>query len=172
MKKVLTIFFVVFVNLIFVPQVRSESSYVLPYPSAMPGSKFYELHQLYENLEKYWYFGDFAKFHYNLKYSDKYLVETKTLFEYKQYLLAVQSLEKSNSYFVNVKLNIGSAKSNNKNAKEKEGILKNASVKHEEVLNQIKMTSPEEFDWNPEKGNPTKILIKDKINESIQIRNL
>ena len=172
MKKVLTIFFVVFVNLIFVPQVRSESSYVLPYPSAMPGSKFYELRQLYESLEKYWYFGDFANFHYNLKYSDKYLVESKTLFEYKQYLLAIQSLEKSNSYFVNTKLSIGSSKSNNKNVKEKTGTLKNASIKHKEVLNQIKSITPEEFDWNPEKGKSTKILIKDKINESIQIRSL
>lgn len=166
---VLVIFFVFLNNS---RTVFAQSSYVLPYPSAMPGSKFYELHGLYESMEKYWYFGDFANFHYNLKYSDKYLVETKTLFEYKQYLLAIQSLEKSNSYFINTKLSISSAKSNNKNTKEKEGILKNASIKHKEVLNQIKSITPEEFDWNPEKGRPTKILIKDKINESIQRRNL
>lgn len=165
---------IVFLSIVFSFPIKvfAESPYVLPYPSEMPGSKFYELHQLYESLEKYWYFGDFSNFHYNLKYSDKYLVETKTLFEYKQYLLAIQSLEKSNSYFINTKHNIGSAKSNNKNAKEKERILKNASIKHKEVLNQIKMTSPEEFDWKPEKGKPTKILIKNKINESIQIRRL
>ncbi len=158
--------------LIFSTSVFAEASYVLPYPSAMPGSKFYKLHQIYEKAEKYWYFGAFSNFHYNLKYSDKYLVESKTLFEYKQYLLAIQSLEKSNSYFVNTKLSIDSAKSNNKNTKEKEGILKNASIKHKEVLNQIKSIAPQEFDWNPEKGKPTKILIKDKIEESIKIRNL
>ena len=150
----------------------ADSSYTLPYPSSMPGSKFYKLHQLYEGLEKYWYFGDFANFHYNLKYSDKYLVETKTLFEYKQYLLAIQSLEKSNSYFVNTKLSIDLAKSNNKNTKEKEEILKNSSIKHKEILSQIKSITPQEFYWNPEKGKPTKILIKDKINGSIQIRSL
>lgn len=150
----------------------AASNYVLPYPSSMPGSKFYLLHQLFEKAEGYWYFGDFAKFHYNLKYADKYLIEAKTLFEYRQYLLASQSLEKSDSYFIKTKLNIGSSKSNNKNTKEKEGILWNASVKHKEVLNEIKMTSPKEFYWNPEKGKPSKILIKDKINESIKIRNL
>lgn len=165
--------FIVLLTFLITPvSVFAESPYVLPYPSAMPGNKIYKLHQLYEGLEKYWYFGDFAGFHYNLKYSDKYLVEAKTLFEYKQYLLAIQSLEKSNSYFIKTKISINSAKSNNKNTKEKKEILNNASAKHKEVLNQIKSITPEEFNWSPEKEKPTKILIRARISESIQIRNL
>ena len=67
----------------------AESQYVLPYPSAMPGSFLYKLNLVQEEILRYWYFGDFGQFKYNLGLSDKYLVEAKTLFEYKQYLLAI-----------------------------------------------------------------------------------
>lgn len=149
-----------------------SSDYVLPYPSEMPGSKFYELHKLYENLEKYWYFGNFANYHYNLKYSDKYLVESKTLFEYKQYLLAYKALGKSDSYFLKTKNSLKNAKIKHIDTKEKEQNLKNASLKHIEVLNQLLLLTPSQFNWKPEKGNSTKIMIKEKINDSIEIRAL
>lgn len=152
--------------------VFAQSSYVLPYPSAMPGSKFYKLHQLFEGMEKYWYFGDFASYHYNLKYSDKYLVESKTLFEYGQYLLAYEALKKSDFFFNETKESLEKANRNKKNIDEKKGNLRNASLKHIEVLNQLISLTPQEFDWKPEKGNPSKIKIKEKINESIKVRAL
>lgn len=148
------------------------SEYVLPYPSSMPGSKFYFIHQMYEKAEAYWYFGDFAGFHYNLKYSDRYLVQAKILFEYKQYLLAHQALEKSNFYFLKTKESLIKSSSNKKPIREKEEILKNASLKHLEVLNQILQIAPEEFDWQPEKDMPTKIYIQKEVEESIKIRKL
>ena len=82
---------IVFAALFFIilipSSVYAQSSYVLPYPSQMPGGLYYKIHLIYENVSKYWYFGDFGRFDYNLKQSDKYLVETKTLFEYKQILV-------------------------------------------------------------------------------------
>ena len=110
MHRYLFVFLIILFVFSIIPQpLFAEASYVLPYPSAMPGSKFYKLHQLFEKFEKYWYFGNFSNFHYNLKYSDKYLVEAKTLFEYKQYLLAYQALKKSNSFFLKTKQSLENA---------------------------------------------------------------
>ena len=58
----------------------AESPYVLPYPSAMPGSIFYKLNLIQDELLRFWYFGDFGQFKYNLAQSDKYLVEAINLF--------------------------------------------------------------------------------------------
>src|SRR3990167_6873899 len=86
------------------PKIYAQSSYVLPYPGEMPGNKVYKLNLIKEKLEKYFYFGNFSQFNYNLKYADKYLVEAKTLFEYKQFLLGDSALKKSDSYFKNLKI--------------------------------------------------------------------
>lgn len=146
--------------------------YVLPYPSSMPGSKLYPVRQIVEKLEKYWYFGSLSSYHYNLKYSDKYLVEAKILFEYGQYLLASNALKRSDSYFSASKKSLAQAKAEGKNIIKKEIKLKNAATKHIEILSQISLETPDEFDWRPEKGNSTKIMIKEKVNESIKIRDL
>ncbi|MCL4418206.1 MAG: hypothetical protein M1365_16230 [Actinobacteria bacterium] len=107
---------VVFIT--FIPlstKASAQSSYVLPYPSAMPGSSSYKIHQLYESIIKYWYFGNLGQFKYNLKQSDKYLVEAKTLFEYNQYLLASKALTKSDYYFKNIEPYLLKAKNEIKN---------------------------------------------------------
>lgn len=119
---------------------------------------------------KYWYFGDFGQFDYNLKYSDKYLVEAKTLFEYKQYLFAYSALKKSDQYFRNIELALQNAQKQNKNITKKQNILKSAVLKHVELLNSIKMITPDNFVWNPEKTAPTDLNLKEAIEESIKIR--
>src|SRR3989344_6985672 len=80
-------------------RVFAQSDYVLPYPSQMPGNKFYTINQVIEKVSYFWYFGSFGQFKYNLKKADKYLVEAKTLFEYKQFLLGYQALKKSDGHF-------------------------------------------------------------------------
>ncbi len=172
-KLKLPIFAIVFLTLFVTSYSFSfASDYVLPYPSSMPGSKFYTLHRLFEKFENYWYFGNFAKFHYDLKYSDRYLVEAKTLFEYRQYLLANDSLDKSNLYFFKAKQSLIDAKNNNKDISEKQGIFKNASLKHIEILSAIRLMVPSEFEWQPEKEKSTKIYIQKKIDESVRMREL
>ncbi len=165
---------IVFFSIVLLSPIKvfAQSSYVLPYPSDMPGSKFYILHLIFEKFEKYWYFGNFANYHYNLKYADKYLVESKTLFEYEQYLLAYQALVKSDHFFGEARNNLGNAKNEHRNTVEKEENLENAGVRHIEILNQLLFYVPIEFNWIPEKGKPTKMKIKEKINESIRIRTL
>lgn len=161
----------IFVFLFFSPKViLASSSYVLPYPSFMPGSKFYTVSKIFEKLEKYWYFGNFTQFKYKLKLSDKYLVEAKTLFEYKQYLFAVKALNDSDAYFKNASISLKKAKDEGKDTIEKHEILISASQKHIEVLQVIQKSTPDNFIWQPEKSDSTFLDLKKIIDESIAIR--
>lgn len=170
-EKFLSIFITTIFFLIFsATLVSADSTYVLPYPSSMPGSLLYKIHLVKEKLMKYWYFGNFGQFEYNLKLSDKYLVEAKTLFDYKQYLLAYQALQKSDVYFKNIPQYLDKAKKENKNTKRKQNILKEAGKRHMEELNDISLKVPSSFIWKPEKSSPINLNIKDAIQNSIGIR--
>src|SRR3989344_915961 len=169
MKSFLIIcLFAVFI--FFASQSFAESSYVLPYPSAMPGSVLYKFGLVREALMKYWYFGDFGEFNYNLSQSDKYLVEVKTLFDYKQYLLGYQALFTSNGYFEKIKPNLVSAEKHGKNVSNKMNLLKEAARKHIEELAKLKETVPENFSWQPEKQKSTNLHLWESIDRSIGIR--
>ena len=137
----------------------------------MPGSIFYKMHLVFEGAMKCWYFGNFGQFEYNLKQSDKYLVEAKTLFEYKQYLLAYQALQKSDGYFNNIQPYLIKAQKESKSIIQKQNKLKEASLKHIEILNAIEQQIPTEFIWRPEKTFPTTLYLKQTIENSIKIRN-
>lgn len=168
MKNLLLGIFLILFFLFSNTSVFSKSDYVLPYPSFMPGTIFYKLHLAFEWIEKYWYFGDFGQFYYNLKQSDKYLVEAKTLFEYNQYLLGFQALEKSNFYFKQIPQYLLNAKLlHNKNISEKEIILQSASLRHKEVLSYLREIIPPTFYWTPEKDKPTLLNLHEAINNSI-----
>jgi hypothetical protein len=136
----------------------------------MPGSKFYTLSVFIDEVKEYWYFGDFGKFKYNLGQSDKYLVEAKTLFEYKQYFLGSSALKNSNDYFQNVENNLELANRNGKNIKDKEVLYKQASLKHIEILTRLKKEIPRNFFWVPEKGTPTDLFLHKDIDDAISIR--
>lgn len=148
----------------------ADSGYVLPYPSAMPGGISYKIHQIYEVISKVWYFGDFGQFDYNLKESDKYLVEAKTLFEYNQYLFGYKSLIKSDEFFKKIYPSLTSAQKNNKDTKEKSKKLSRAATKHIEALKKLLTDSPSTFTWSPEKQKSSILDLSGKIKESISIR--
>lgn len=148
----------------------AESDYVLPYPSFMPGSKFYTVHLIYECLSKYWHFGNFSKFKYHLKLSDNYLVEAKILFEYKQYLFAYKAIEKSDKNFQEALICLKSAKKEGKIISEKLTLFKSASKKHVVVLEEVKVNSPQTFHWQSEDSSATDLKIQDMIDKSIQLR--
>lgn len=148
----------------------ANSSYVLPYPSSMPGSFLYKPHLIFEQIMKFWYFGNFGQFEYNLKESDKYLVEAKILFEYNQFLEASFSLQKSNSYFQNTMPYLILAKKEGKNISKKRELLREAALKHIEVLEKLSSELPDRFEWRPEKDKPTVIYIKDNLNKAVSER--
>lgn len=148
----------------------AASPYVLPYPSAMPGSTFYKIHGILEKLLQYWYFGNFGQFEYNLKQSDKYLVQAKTLFEYQQYLLGYNALLKSDDFFKKIKPYLLRAKHEGKDISQKEIILKQAALKHVEVLEKMQQDTPQSFVWQPEKASATQLNLRDALSRSENIR--
>lgn len=173
MYNIKALFFVLGLILFFLTlksSVFAESDYVLPYPSFMPGSRWYVIQESIDKIKKYWYFGSFAQFKYHLSQSDKYLVETKTLFEYKQYLLGYQSLRKSNVHFLKLKPFLKAAEKDGKRIEEKRKILNMAALKHIETLNSFSLTLPKTFEWKPEKEVPTVIHFEQLIDTSIEVR--
>lgn len=167
MKK---IFFFAVLFFVFINKTFAQGQYVLPYPSAMPGNILYKINLVKESILKFWYFGDFGQFEYNLKESDKYLVEAKTLFEYEQYLLAFRSLQKSDDYFGKTLPYLSNAQKNGKDISVNKSILKDAALKHVQVLSKLVKDLPSTFIWTPEKDKPTTLNIKEKIEQSILIR--
>lgn len=161
---------IIAIFIVYSPVVYAESNYVLPYPSAMPGSSLYTLHLAWEKFQKYWHFGTFSQFAYHKKLADKYLVQAKTLFEYKQYLLAHQALKRSDEHFKVAFRFLGKAKQNGKNTIEKELLLKEASLKHQEVLGKVREEVPEKFVWQPEKDKPTVLFLWEQIDKAIELR--
>lgn len=173
MKRVLIIliFFVFLVNPVVLASELPASQYVLPYPSFMPGSKFYMVSSYWDEIMSYWYFGALAQFSYNLSQSDKYLVEAKTLFEYKQYLLGYNSLQKSNSYFKKAEQSLALAQKEQKSIQEKNYLFAQAALKHTEILSALSTIVPSTFVWSPEKEKPQALELEKLIQESVFIRS-
>lgn len=166
----LILLFLIIVSFFASPVSFAQSEYVLPYPSSMPGSKFYVISSAWDTVMKYWHFGVFSQFFYNLKQSDKYLVEAKTLFEYKQYLLAYTALQKSDEYFEQAKIVLKEAAKQQRNLEEKRQTLKQAALKHREVLLALRSSVPENFLWQPEKAVSSSLDIEQQISEAIRLR--
>ncbi|MGH7246164.1 MAG: hypothetical protein ACREGI_04490 [Candidatus Levyibacteriota bacterium] len=168
MKRTILFFLLFFFA--FTPTTFATSNYVLPYPSTMPGSVFYKLHLVEEAVMKYWYYGEFGKFDYNRKLSDKYLVEAKTLFEYQQFLLGYKALQKSNAYFQEITPALSTARLHGKDVSEKEALFLSETEKHEEVLTAMLENTPEVFQWTPEKSPSSMLYLHGLISSSIAIR--
>lgn len=166
--------FLLFAAIIFLTSFTTKSfaasSYVLPYPGAMPGSSLYKPHLLLEKLLQYWYFGNLGQFTYNLKESDKYLVEAKTLFEYNQYLLGYKALLKSDDYFIKTLPDLNNAKLEGKNIEQNRLLLSSAANKHMEVLQKLENEVPKTFNWQPEKSFSSILNLESSLEQSIKIR--
>lgn len=163
-KKILVV-----VTFFVLPQyVRAE--YVLPYPSYMPGNKLYVISRLIDRIKQPFYFGNISSYKYHLSLADKYLVEAKTLFEYKQYLLATDALGRSDAEFVKAPVYIKRAKAEKKDVRKFEAQFQGAAVVHQMVLKRLQKELPEQFQWTPEKDVPINLPIRDLINISLTLR--
>src|SRR5450759_4493421 len=110
MKTVKIVFFAFLLSLIFSHSSLVYADYVLPYPSYMPGSSLYKVSRVVDRLKFYWSWGNIAQIKYHLALSDKYLVEASTLMEYKQYLLGVDALRRSDAEFTKLPVYVAGAK--------------------------------------------------------------
>ena len=171
MKLVLFFFTtVLFLTLVIGHLSLVRADYVFPYPSYMPGNKIYRISRVVDQLKKFWYWGNIAQTKYHLALSDKYLIEAKTLFEYKQYLLAVDALERSNQVLKETPLFISRAWGEEKDIGYLVDHVKYALDAHEEILADLIINLPISYLWTPEKTVPTPLHLHDIITKSIDIR--
>lgn len=162
---------IVLFSLFALPRV-AFASYTLPYPSYMPGNKMYRITRLIDRVKAPFYFGNLSSFRYHLMLSDKYLVEAKTLFEYKQYLLAVDALNRSDTEFAKVPQYLQKARKEGKDIREFESLYSEGAQEHIRVLKSLLVTTPESFEWSPEKVAPTTLSLYDTITASVALRGI
>lgn len=171
MRRISRFIFLFLIVYCFMTQSQVFADYVLPYPSYMPGNKMYKASRVIDKIKKYWYWGSIGGVKYHLSLSDKYLVEAKTLFEYKQYLLAVDALKRSDTEFLEIPQFIVRAKGDRKDTSALENTVKEATQTHIQILDGLKQILPAEFTWTPEKTVPTILPIGKFIDTSVNIRN-
>jgi hypothetical protein len=141
---------------------------MLPYPSYMPGNKIYKVSRLIDAVNSWWYFGSISKIKYHLGLSDKYLVEAKTLFEYKQYLLGVDALSRSTSNFEKLPYYIESGRKEGKDMSRFRLLIEEALKKHVDILTKMKADSPTVMEWTPEKSISSTLLLHIELEKAIE----
>ncbi len=166
----LFIFSLLLTTFSILPIERASASYVLPYPSYMPGNKLYRISRAVDDIKKYWYFGSIAKTKYYLSLSDKYLVEAKTLFEYKQYVLALDALDRSNNYAHRLSLLIVLSKQKHNDISSMIPIIQEYIIVHESILHTLRNQLPAEMLWQPEKQSPVLLPLHKSIDAAIEER--
>ena len=140
----------------------------MPYPAAMPGNKLYKISEAFDIVKGWWSFGNLAQFSYNLNIADKKLIEAKTLFEYKQYLLAANALPQYTLHLDLAQQALKKAKKEGKDISKKQILFLQAIDAHREILEQIQQETPENFLWQPEKQKPQTIKIRKLLKDAIE----
>ena len=151
---------------------RVQADYVLPYPSYMPGNKLYKVSRLLDEAKSWWYWGSIGQTKYHMELADKYLVEAKTLFEYKQYILARSALAYSNEHIAKVPLYIARASKEQKRVAEIQSLFASQLHTHIQVLEKLKLELPKTFVWTPEKEPATTLNLFDELTGAITARRL
>ncbi len=160
----------ILLSCLFLPLTSVHAEYVLPYPSYMPGNKMYRITRLVDSMKKYWSYGSLTQVKYRMKLADKYLVEAKTLMEYKQYLLGYDALRRSNEQILMLKDSFQDAKKQYGNLEDVQLLITDELEKHIETVLLIQSLTPEAVVWNPEKAPSTDLNIADLLTESTNIR--
>lgn len=155
----------------FIPLFTVNAEYILPYPGPMPGNKMYTLVKMIDKFQYYWFWGSIAKANYFMDLSDKYLVESKVLFEYKQYLLAVDALKRSDESWEQIDGYISRAAKEGKNIQYLQTKHQEQSVEHKQSIDRLMTMLPETFNWTPENEKSTNIQLKQLLENSKNIRN-
>lgn len=170
--KRLTAVFLSAVIFYYVLPPLAHAEYVLPYPSYMPGNKLYRIARIVDRLKKPFYFGSIGRVKYHSALADKYLVEAKTLFEYKQYLLALDALSRSDR---EVAAMVPGLTGGGKEGKDMRAFIEQAHEMcdaHIFILNGLKSQLPVTFEWTPEKTGTTTLPLGDRITSSLGLRRV
>jgi hypothetical protein len=170
MNKKKVLISILFSVLYLFPLSQPRAEYMLPYPSFMPGNKIYRISRIIDSMNTYWYFGSIAQIKYHIGLSDKYLVEAKTLMEYKQYLLATDALKRSDEQFSKLNDNFIKAKKEEIDTSQLIQLVNDAFKKHKDIETNLLVILPETFIWTPEKEKQTELPLAQIIQSSIKMK--
>ena len=146
----LFIYTIIFALYLSLCTVTFASDYVLPYPSYMPGHKLYVVSEWFDQMKKYWFFGDISGLKYERAMADKYLIEAETLFEYGQYKFAVEALSKSDTHFTNEIVHLISITNKEKDDGQQKDLVRKQAERPKEILTQLEEMLPETIVWQEE----------------------
>ncbi len=149
------------------PLGRVYAEYVLPYPSAMPGNKLYRVSRLMDTFKRYWHFGTLGQIKYRMQLADKYLVEAKTLFEYKQYSLANDALIRSRAEAAPLAELVGNLVGQGKDPSQVRTLVCGQSAVHTAILTSMRATLPQTFLWEDENKEAKVIPIRKSIEDAL-----
>lgn len=130
----------------------------------------YKISRIMDGVKKHWYWGSIGAVKYHLALSDKYLVEAKTLFEYKQYLLAEDSLSRSDYQYQQISQFLTQAKKDGKDIALLEQSVREASFVHIQTLHNLRQMVPSEYAWSPEKATPALLPLHQSLDSAIEKR--
>ncbi|MCX8008886.1 MAG: DUF5667 domain-containing protein [Patescibacteria group bacterium] len=168
MKSIGYIVICLFIFFIVISRARAE--YILPYPGPMPGNPLYMVMQIIDRIQFYWHWGNIAKARYHMEMSDKYLVEAKMLFEYKQYVLAVNALKQSNNYWMKISPHLDQAEKQRKDIQYLRVRHTEQGIAHQRILDRVRQELPDSFTWRPEKGEPLHLDFRSLFEEAKKLR--
>jgi hypothetical protein len=132
----------------------------------------YRVSRVLDRLKYYWSWGNIAQIKYHLALSDKYLIEAKTLMEYKQFLLATDALRRSDKEFMQLPAYVDGAKKEGVDVAELQHLVTSVADKHVEILTDLLANTPAQFTWTPEKAPSTDLHLADTLKTSMGVRRL
>lgn len=144
MKKSLISLLLLFSLLIFPYQINAEENtisgidYQLPYPGILPGSSFYPLKVLRDQIAGFLIGKPLEKAEFNLSKSDTRLSAAISLIEQKKGASLVEdTLSKAEDYFSESLDKTREAKSQGIDTRDFVKILASANIKHQEIVEKI-----------------------------------
>lgn len=123
-----------------------------------------------DEAKRYWYWGNFSSYRYYLGQSDKTLVEAKTLFEYHQYLLGMDALQRSNRAVQQQNIYLLRSEKEDKDVRQARQTVSEAMSEHERILKKLMEELPPEFVWIPEKQTAQVLHIRQELINAQTIR--
>jgi len=130
----------------------------------------YIVSKFIDKVRGIWSFGNIAQLKYRMSLADKYLVEAKILFEYKQYVFAVDALKKSSTEIGMITPFVQNAQQKGIDMRQFRKLICEQMVVHQSVISALSVGLPESYIWQEEKKNAVDLPINILLNEATAVR--
>jgi hypothetical protein len=120
------------------PTVKPEVKYYLPYPGILPDHSLYPFKMVRDRIWLWLTVDPLKKAELQLLFANKRIGAGKSLIEGGKVNLGITTIEKGEKYLEKAAKTLEEAKAKGKDVKSLAGQFKQAAMKHEEILTQLK----------------------------------